>query len=82
MSMEQTLARLNDLVSDLLELSDLKLSPDMSAQDVPGWDSLAHVRIVVAAEQAFGIRFSTGEITSLKTVGDLAKLIDMHSASR
>jgi len=82
MSSEETLARLSEIVGGVLDLSDPKLSPDMSAQDVPGWDSLAHVRIVVAAEQAFGTRFSTSEITSLKTIGDLVKLIEMHSASR
>jgi acyl carrier protein len=50
MSNEETLARLNTLVGDLLEIDDPKLSADMSAQDVPKWDSLAHVRIVVAVE--------------------------------
>jgi acyl carrier protein len=81
MSNEETLARLNTLVGDLLEIDDPKLSADMSAQDVPKWDSLAHVRIVVAVEQAFKMRFSTREITSLKTIGDLVKLIEKHSSA-
>ncbi len=82
MNHQATLDRLNNLVGDLLEIDDLKLSPEMTAQDVPGWDSLAHVRIVVAVEQAFGVRFSTSEITSLKSIGDLVTLIDTHSAAR
>jgi len=82
MNTDDTLSRLNTLVADLLELDDLRLTPEMTAQDVPGWDSLAHVRIVVAAEQAFRVRFSTGEITSLKTIGDLVNLIVAHSGGR
>jgi len=82
MSNEEILIRLNTLVGDLLQIDDLQLSRDMTAQDVPGWSSLAHVRIVVAVEQAFGVRFSTSEITSLKTIDDLVKLIDRHSGRR
>jgi acyl carrier protein len=76
---EEILDRLGTLVADLLELDDLKLTRETTANNVPGWNSLAHVRIVVAAEQAFGVQFSTGEITSLKTVGDLVDLIKLHS---
>jgi len=78
---DEVLTRLSSLIGDLLELDDLKLSMTTTAQDVPGWDSLAHVRIVLAAEQAFGTRFTTGEIASLKTLGDLVKLIEAHSRS-
>jgi acyl carrier protein len=76
---EEVLTRLSSLVGDLLELDELTLSMTTTAQHVAGWDSLAHVRIVLAAEQAFGVRFTTGEIASLKTVGDLVNLIKDHS---
>jgi len=77
---DDILNRLSVLVGDLLELDDLKLTMATTAENVPGWDSLAHVRIVLAAEQAFGLRFKTAEIAALKTVGDLVKLIEHHSA--
>jgi acyl carrier protein len=76
---DAVLNRLSALIGDLLELDDLTLTMATTAQDVPGWDSLAHVRIVLAAEQAFGARFATAEIASLKTVGDLVNLIKDHS---
>lgn len=79
MSDEDVLNRLVSLIADLLDLDDLKLTRATTANEVDGWDSLAHVRIVVAAEQAFGVRFTTGEIASLKTVGDLVDRIALHS---
>jgi acyl carrier protein len=79
MNDDDVLNRLSALVGDLLELDDLKLTMTMTAENVPGWDSLAHVRIVLAAEQAFGVRFTTAEISSLKRVGDLVNLIKNHS---
>lgn len=72
---EAVLNRLTSIIADSLELDDLKLTRATTADDVEGWNSIAHVRIVVAAERAFGVRFGTGEITSLKNVGDLMGLI-------
>lgn len=55
-------------------------TPEMVADDVDGWDSLNHVRFIIAVESHFNIRFSTLEITNLKNVGDLVDLIsDKHS---
>jgi acyl carrier protein len=79
MNDEEILKRLASLIEDLLGLDELQLTKATTAQDVPGWDSLAHVRIVVASEQAFGVRFTTGEIVSLKSVGDLVDLIKARS---
>jgi acyl carrier protein len=49
---EEILKRLAPLIEDPLGLYELPLTRDTTAQDVPGWDSLAHVRIAVGAEQA------------------------------
>jgi acyl carrier protein len=47
----------------------------MTAKDVPEWDSLNHVRLVVSIEQEFGVKFTLNEVTELKNVGELATLI-------
>jgi acyl carrier protein len=49
----------------------------MTAQDIAGWDSLANIRMIVAVEEALGIRFSTAEITSHQNVGDF--VVSIHS---
>jgi acyl carrier protein len=51
------------------------------AADVPGWDSLANVELMVEIEQAFGIRFRTGEVASLANVGDLVTLISRRTGA-
>jgi acyl carrier protein len=48
----------------------------LSAKDVANWDSLSHVRLMVAIEEHFKIRFSSSEVTSFKNVGDLAAAIE------
>ena len=54
----------------------LVLHDAMSAADVENWDSLNHIDLIVAIEKKFKVKFTTREVTSLKTVGDLAELVE------
>ena len=47
----------------------------MQAYDFEGWDSLAHIGIIISLEEEFKLRFSIGEITNLKNIGELIDLI-------
>jgi len=69
------LRRVEDVVRDQLDDEAIALTPTTRADEVDGWDSLAHVRIMIAVEEEFGVRFQTSEITSLKNVGGLVELV-------
>lgn len=45
------------------------------ADDVPGWDSIGHVRMILAAEKKFGIRFQPSEVVGFKNLGELVAVI-------
>lgn len=49
----------------------LAISAATTAHDIKGWDSIAHVDLLLAVEQGFGINFTTREMRSFKNVGDL-----------
>jgi acyl carrier protein len=66
---------LTEIIGDTLDVDDLVLTPDTTATDVPGWDSLKMVSIIIAIEARFHIRIRSSEIDTLKTVGDLAGVI-------
>jgi acyl carrier protein len=53
----------------------LAVTTGTTAADVPGWDSLAHIRFILAVEKGFGIKFRTAEISSFDNLGDLAAMI-------
>ena len=53
----------------------LTLDAATTAVDVPGWDSLANVELMVEIEDAFRIRFRTGEVAALENVGQLVTVI-------
>ena len=77
MSQSEVLARLQKVFDDLL-LEPVKLTPALTARDVPEWDSLLQISIVVAVEAEFGIRFRVGEVEATKNVGEFADLIARH----
>lgn len=67
--------KLTSVFHDVFEDDSIVLSPGTTARDIEGWDSLAHVRLMLTVERKFGIKFSASEIASLKNVGELASVI-------
>lgn len=43
--------------------------------DIPAWDSLTHISLIIALEEAFGIQFMSREVTSMSCVGDLFEVL-------
>jgi acyl carrier protein len=71
-----TLEQVAAIVADTLGLDAVTLTPSTTAADVEGWDSLANVQIIVAIEKKFGMRFRTGDIATIRNVGELVARID------
>jgi acyl carrier protein len=61
-------------------LEELDIDDSTTAAMVPGWDSLKHVQLVMAVEEAFGVRFRALEVIRLRNVGELQALIDRKLA--
>jgi acyl carrier protein len=59
----------------------LELTPRSNADDVPGWDSMTHITLIVEAECRFGVEFRTTEIEALHNVGELVLAIEAKRAS-
>jgi acyl carrier protein len=68
--------RLKRVILAQLKLDDFLIEDSTRAPQVPGWDSLSHVRILAATEEEFHVRFKSLEVLRLKTVGDLQALVD------
>jgi acyl carrier protein len=47
-----------------------------TAPDVEGWDSFAHITIVVAVEERYNVAFTTEELGKMTCVGDFVHLLN------
>jgi len=76
MESPEIMEELTGIFRDVLNDESLKLTPELTAADVPQWDSFNHINIVAATEVHFGIKFKTAELEQLRNVGEFVKLID------
>ena len=76
MSSDSRLSEIRDIMIDVFDLDDLDISKSTSAEDIEEWDSLSHIRLIVAVERKFGFKFKNAEIEGLKNVGDLLAVIE------
>ena len=76
MERDEILKRVEEIFREELGQSNLVLTDETTAEDVDGWDSLSHVQLVAAMEEAFGIEFKSREILSWDNVGDLIDSIE------
>ena len=66
---------LTEIFHDVFMRDDLELKPALTAKDVPGWDSFKQIEIIMATEERYGIKFTTRELDSLQSVGDLVRVV-------
>lgn len=67
---------LKKVILKQLNLDDFDFNDSTIAPDVPGWDSLNHINIILAVEENFNVKFKSMELLRLKKVNDLQELLD------
>ena len=80
METNEIVSRLTPIFRDVFNDDALVVSEGMSAADVPTWDSLSNINMIIAVEKAFGVKFSIKDVRNLKNVGELLELIKRKAA--
>ncbi|MCX5778189.1 MAG: acyl carrier protein [Elusimicrobia bacterium] len=68
--------RLKKVILAKLKLDEFDIHDVTLANEIPGWDSLNHISIIIAVEKEYNIRFKMPEVLKLKNIGELQKLVD------
>lgn len=74
-SPEDVAERVRATVAEHFEVPVDTITRDTSAEDVEGWDSVAHVELVLGLEEDYGIEFEPAELTAMNDVGALIDII-------
>jgi acyl carrier protein len=67
--------QLYELIGKVLGVDPSELNEDSNAQNTPKWDSLRHIEVVFAMENAFHVRFTMPEISGLRKLSDIRQLL-------
>lgn len=67
---------LTKVFHNVFEDDSIVLTPELTADDVEGWDSLSHVNLIIAVEIEFGIEFTQAEVRTFENVRALMNAIE------
>lgn len=75
MTKEEILTKVQDVFRDILDNDDIVLTSATTSNDIDEWDSLSHIQLIVAIEEALDVEFTSQAIVSWKNVGDMVAFI-------
>lgn len=75
MEKQEIFEKLNEIFCDVLDLDEVELTDETSAEDIEEWDSLSHIQLIVAIEKEFKLKFTSKEIMTWKNVGEMVDCI-------
>ena len=75
MEFNEVMGLLHPIFRDVFDDDELIIEAKTTANDIDGWDSLTHIRLVISIEKAFDLRFTAAEISDLENVGEMVELI-------
>jgi acyl carrier protein len=71
-----TATRLTEVFRTVFGDDELEVRDDLTAEQVPDWDSLAHVNLMFAIEEEFGVHFRDHEFGQFADVGALRRFLE------
>jgi acyl carrier protein len=75
MSEAEILETVSEIMVDMFDIDDIVIGPQTTAADIEAWDSLQHIRLMIAIERKYKIKFKNSEVEALKNVGDLVRTV-------
>jgi len=68
--------QIRQILADVLGLDATTIDGSTSTDNTESWDSLAHINIVSALEQEYGITLDIDEIESMQSLYDIMEILD------
>jgi acyl carrier protein len=71
----EILTKITEILSEVIDNPTLQLSEESTADGVQDWDSVNHVKLLIALESDLGLEFGTDEVNGIENVGELIDAI-------
>ena len=77
--MRDTYKKLTKVFREVFDDDSIELTPETTANDIEEWDSIEHINLIAAVEDAFGMRFQMREVSGMKNVGEMVQIIESRT---
>ena len=75
MSTEEIYEQLNEVFRDVFDDDTIEVNDQTTSRDIEDWDSLEHINLIAAIETQFGMKFTMGQVVTMKNVGEMVDII-------
>ncbi|GAB4523884.1 MAG: hypothetical protein Fur0018_06970 [Anaerolineales bacterium] len=66
--MDELTIQIIDLVAEALQVASQEITPETAFGDLPQWDSMGHMEVMLALEERFGVEIDADTIAALTSV--------------
>ena len=77
--MRDTYKKLTKVFREVFDDDSIELTPETTANDIDDWDSIEHINLIAAVEDALGMRFQMREVSGMKNVGEMVQIIESRT---
>ena len=74
--------RIKEVMAEVLEIDPLRIDDDYSREEASTWDSLNHLRLITALEEALGVKFTMQEVEEMQRYGQIRERTAAHFQAR
>lgn len=74
--------RIKEVMAEVLDIDPMLIDDNYSREETSTWDSLNHLRLITALEEAFGVKFTMQEVEEMQSYGLLKERIAAHLQAR
>lgn len=67
--------KVEGLLAEVLQIPATKITDDLTMQESDAWDSLKHMELIVALEEAFDVQLTFDEIVSMRSVREIKRVL-------
>lgn len=67
--------------SSVLGLPAERITDDLRYATIPEWDSIAHMSVIAALEDAYGIMIDMDDVIDMSSVGKAREIVAKYAAS-
>jgi acyl carrier protein len=68
--------KLRAIMAQILRLPAERVGPDAAIGNVPNWDSTAHMRIMLALEDEFGVELNESQMVEMTSLAKIRTVVE------
>jgi acyl carrier protein len=74
--------RIKQVMAEVLDIDPMLIDDNYSREETSTWDSLNHLRLITALEEALGVKFTMQEVEEMRCYGQIRERVAAHLQAR